>query len=175
MRWEESVFALFDDLEMQAEGLASEERVGQVASLADASFAEVTLPSRLHAALGADLRVGLVSGPDVRGRLTRVGAGWLLLDASGAEWLVRLDAVTYLDGAGHGSVPEDLWSMTARLSVRSVLRRIASDRRPVVLHLVGGGQVSGSLGRVGADFLELRTATGELAVLLARVAAVRPS
>ena len=62
MSWEESMFAVFDDLEQQAEGLHLVERDAEVADLTMAEYSRISLGARLHASLGRDLRVRLVGG-----------------------------------------------------------------------------------------------------------------
>ncbi|MCZ4498426.1 MAG: hypothetical protein JWQ74_979 [Marmoricola sp.] len=173
VRWEEAVFAVFDDLEMQAEGLYLEDREGAVAALAEAAYAEVTLAGRLHAAQGATLRLLLNDGADVRGRLVRSGVGWAVLDAGRSDWLVRREAVVLVEGLGEASLPESSWPLTARLSVGSVLRRIATARRPCVVRLCSGRQLEGVLTRVGADFVTVASGGSELVLPVSAVAAVQ--
>lgn len=172
MRWEEAVVVLFDDLEQQAAGLHAEARAGEVRDLAEAGYAEVRLESRVHASLGAAVRVGLLDGTDVRGRLVRAGAGWMLLDAGTSEWLVRLAAVGLVEGLEVSSVPDPVLPLTARLGVGSALRRAARAGSGCSVRLVGGSHLAGSLGRVGADFVELETPAGVRVVPLAAVAAL---
>lgn len=173
MRWEEAVFALFDDLEMQAEGLHLDQRVGEVAALADAGYAEVVLASRVRASLGNALRIVLVDGTEMRGRLTRAGADWVLVDAGASEWLVPLRAVVLLDGAAESSTVPGLWPLVARLSIRAALRRISDAGGTCAVRLCGGLEVIGRVRRVGADFVELSTANASLVVPTDAIAAVR--
>ena len=53
MGWEASMFALFDDLEQQAEGMHLADRDADVADLSLAEYARVNLAARLHAALAS--------------------------------------------------------------------------------------------------------------------------
>lgn len=173
MSWETSVFALFEDLEMQAEGLHLQQRAIEVDALIESGYAEVLMASRVHASSGASLRLGLVEGTEVRGRLTRAGAGWLLLDAGSSEWLVQLSAIEVIDGLVATSLAPELWGVLTRLSVRSALRRISEVDGLCTVWLTGGRQLSGALGRVGADFFEIRSAHAELVVPTAAMAAVQ--
>lgn len=173
MRWEETVFALFDDLEMQAEGLHLEQRAGEIEALSDAGYAEVGLASRVHASRGNMLRLVLVDGTEVRGRLSRAGSGWVLLDSGSNEWLVPLPAVTLIDGVAESSVPPDLWPIVARLSIRFALRRISGVDGSCTVWLASGPQVVGNLERVGADFVELRTTSLLVVIPTAAIAAVQ--
>jgi hypothetical protein len=159
MRWEESVLAMFDDLEMQAEGLHLVERAVEVEELGVAKFAEVELVGRLHGSIGSALRVGLVDGLELQGRLAGAGTDWMLIDDDqGGEWFVHLSAVSVVLGLGQRSVPSSALRVSARLSIRSVLRAVADDRQPCVVRLHGGRTLHGNLTRVGADFAELRQA-----------------
>jgi hypothetical protein len=167
------VFAALADLELQAAGLELEERVGQVESLSEAAYAEVSLASRLQGSLGSRIRAGLVDGAEVNGRLTRAGVGWLLLDSGSAEWLVPLSGAAYVGGLGSSAVPESMWPLTARLSAGSVLRRLARERRACVLRVQGGIQLQGALGRVGADFVTVTTGAGDATVPLGALVAVQ--
>lgn len=173
MRWEDRVFAMFEDLELQAEGLHLEQRLSEVEALGEADYAEVTLASRLHASVGRRVRIVLRDSVQVAGRLVRVGQGWVLVDSDPALWLVQVGAVVHFAGLSQASVPPELWPLTAGLSVRAAVRRISGAAQPCVVWLVGGAQCVGTLGRVGADFVELQSATGDLVIPLGRVAAVQ--
>ena len=159
-RWEHVVLALLEDLEMQAEGLHLAERAAEVDALSVAEYAEVPLLARLHASVGRDVRVLASDDLEVRGRLARVGADWFLVDHGPVAWFVHLPAVGLVAGLDPRSVPDEARPMSARLSLRSVLRRLAEDQRACVVHLRGGRILRGSLLRVGADFVELRADGG---------------
>jgi hypothetical protein len=176
-RWEHAVLALLDDLEMQAEGLHLAERAVEVGELSVAEYAEVRMLARLHASTGREVRVGLGDSLEVHGRLARVGADWLLLHDAVAAWFVHLPAVLVVSGLDPHAVPDEALPVSARLSLRSVLRRLADERRAYSIHLRGGRVLHGSLLRVGADFLELRVGDvlAALVVPLTAVAAVRES
>jgi hypothetical protein len=176
MRWEEAVLGMLDDLEMQAAGLHLAERAVEVGELSVAQYAEVDLVSRLHASAGREVRVGTVAGLDLRGRLTRTGADWLLLeDGAGGASFVRLSCVTIVVGLAPGSVPDAARPLDTRLSLRSVLRGLAEEEQACALHLQGERTVHGLLSRVGADFVELRQAeAGDMATIpLTAVAVVQ--
>lgn len=176
-RWEHAVLALLDDLELQAEGLHLAERAAEVDALTVAEYAEVPLVARLHASIGRQVRVGVTDDLDVRGRLARVGSDWMLVDQGHIAWFVHLSATLVVSGLGQHSVPDEARPLSARLSLRSVLRRLAEERRDCALHLSGGRVVLGSLLRVGADFVELRSpdVPDPVVVPLPAVAVVRDS
>jgi hypothetical protein len=177
MRWEEQLFAVFDDLEQQAEGLALVERDTEVAELGRAGYAEVDLVARLHASVGAEVGVDLAGADAVRGRLCRVGTDWCLLAAGSLEWVVRLSAVTSVRGLSDRALGPEARGLGARLGLGSALRGVAEGRHEVVLHRIDGRRLEGVLGRVGADFVEVSGRAGDavagtVAVPFAAVAAV---
>lgn len=176
-RWEHAVLALLDDLEMQAEGLHLAERAAEVDALSVAEYAEVPLLARLHASTGREVRVGLVGDAELRGRLARVGSDWFLVDQGRTAWFVHLPAVSLVTGLDVHSVPDAARPLSARLSLRSVLRRLGDEGRTCALHLPGGRVLHGVPQRVGADFVELRPgeATEATVVPLAAVAVVSDS
>ncbi|MDQ6688810.1 MAG: hypothetical protein M3Z50_14660 [Actinomycetota bacterium] len=178
MSWEESVLSLFEDLEQQAAGLQLAEREAEVGERSVAEYAQVSLGSRLHASLGRALRVRLVGGRHLQGRLVSAGAEWLLLeDDHGSEWVLPSAGLSSVEGLSSRSVNEDAWPLPTRLSLRSVLRRIARGQADCVVHLRDDGQVSGRLGRIGRDFVEMHAdgdrGTGTTAVPLEVVAAIQ--
>jgi hypothetical protein len=160
MGWEESMFALFDDLEQQAEGMQLVGRDADVADLSLAEYSQIGLGARLHASMGRELRLRLVGGRLVGGRLARVGQDWLLLVGGPAEWIVRYDAIVSLGGLSGRADSEEVWSVMDRLSLRAVLRRLASANERCLVHFVDDHQVEGRVGRVGRDFFELHVGEG---------------
>lgn len=149
------LFELLDDLERQAEAAYAEERVWEIADLARAEYARVSLDGRLMASLGGDLVVEVVGVGRVAGRLSRMGRGWLVISGS-ATWLVLLPAVVSVLGASDRSRHEDAWGLRHRLEVRLVLERLAEQGSRCLLHLRGGGSLLGTVTRIGADFVEVR-------------------
>ncbi|HET8560041.1 MAG TPA: hypothetical protein VFL69_05945 [Marmoricola sp.] len=156
MRAEQRLFDLFDDLEQQAEGMQLAEREVAVGELAAGEYAGVSLVARLHGARGRAVRVRLWGAGSLQGTLARVGVDWLQLDdPTGASWLVPAAAVTGVGGLDRRAISEEARPVTARLSLRSALRALAGARTEVVVRLLDGGQLEGTLGRVGQDFVEV--------------------
>lgn len=153
--WEQRLLAVFDDLEQQAEGLALAERDARVTDLSRVGYAELELLARLHGAVGHTVALGVTGVGRLHGTVVRVGTGWLLTDDGSHEWLVRQAALEEVRGLPEGAVDEAGRPATARLGLGSVLRSIAADAAPVVLHGTGGGLLRARLRRVGADFVEL--------------------
>jgi hypothetical protein len=160
MSWEESMFAVFDDLEQQAQGLHLVERDAEVADLTLAEYSRVSLASRLHASLGLDLRVRLLGGRVIGGRLARLGDDWFLLVEGASEWVVRGQGVASIGGLSSRAHSEDTWSVVDRLTMRAVLRRLAMANEPCLVHFCDEQQVEGCIGRVGRDFFELNVGEG---------------
>lgn len=152
--WEQALAGVFDDLEQQAAGAYLAGRDAQAADLAVAHYAEVTLAGRLYASRGLDVRLGVEGAGAVRGVIVAVGTGWVLL-AGGTETLVSMAGIATAHGLANRSVPDSLLTASDRLGLTSAVRRLAAVGAPVVATLRDGGEVRGSLGRVGADFVEL--------------------
>ncbi|HET6627761.1 MAG TPA: hypothetical protein VFG63_15325 [Nocardioidaceae bacterium] len=157
MRAQDGLGQLFEDLEQQANGLHLAERDAEVEDRSRAEYAGVTFAARLHASVGATLRLAVDGVGALVGTVVRVGDGWFLVEAapSRQEWVVSLRAVTRAGGLSGRAVNEVARPVSARLSLRSALRGLADARTSVVVHTRGGAQVRGRLGRVGADFVEL--------------------
>lgn len=160
MGWEESMFAVFDDLEQQAAGLHLAERDAEVADLSVAEYARVSLGARLHASVGLDVRARLAGGLMVSGRLARVGEDWMLLADRGADWIVRYDGITGLTGLSARAHSEETWSVMDRLSLRAVLRRLSSGNEPCQVYFLDEHRIEGRVGRVGQDFFEVGVGSG---------------
>lgn len=161
MSWEESTFALFDDLEQQAEGLQLADRDADLADLSAAEYARVELVSRLHASLGREVSVRLRGGCAARGRLARMGQDWMLVVAAGGEWILRTEAVLGVVGLSPRADAVEAWPVLDRLSLRAVLRRLAAGGDTCLVRLVDGEALEGRVGRVGRDFLELHPGGGD--------------
>jgi hypothetical protein len=153
--WEQRLLAVFDDLEQQAEGLALAERDARVTDLSRAGYGEIDLLARLHGAVGTGVALTVAGAGRVRGTVVRAGADWLLLDDGGHEWLVRPAAVVEARGLPDRAVEAAGRPLTARLGLGSVLRSVAADAEPVLLHRTDGEVLGGRLHRVGADFVEI--------------------
>jgi hypothetical protein len=153
VRWDE----LFADLEAQLEDAATVELAGEVADRTRREIATLSLVDRARAAVGHPVRVQVLGPGIVSGVLLEVGAQWLLLrDDAGRDVLTPWTAVVSLVGLGLGSVaPTDGGQVFRRLGLTAALRAVARDRAAVSVGLVDGSNVSGTLDRVGLDFVEI--------------------
>jgi len=152
-----AVLDVLRDLEMQASGLHLADRAVEVDALSEAQHAEVDLVSRLHASTGRAVHVATSDGQDVRGTLAGAGPDWLLVEEdAGTSAVVHLPYIVLVAGLVGGAVPTAARPVSARLSLRSVLRRLGEDAVSCAVHLRGGRVLQASPARVGADFVELR-------------------
>jgi hypothetical protein len=167
MAWEDELFAVLDDLEQQAEGLYGTDRQAELADRSRTEYQRVTLASRLLASIDDPVTLEVTGVGAVAGNLERVAAGWCLLRGSGQDWIVALDAVSAARGLSTRSVPEVAWPAVARLGLGAALRRLGDAGERCVVHLAGGQSVDGTVGRVGADFVEVRAGERDQVVLVA--------
>lgn len=159
VRWEQ----LFSDLDARFDDLADAEMMAELPDRQRRAARAVTTVQRLLGAIGCAVRVRVRSGRLHTGDLTAVGPDWLLVaDAGGGERLLNLHAVTAIEGLTTGT-GAPLSSVAGRLDLRMALGGIARDRSPVVVGIPGesegshasGVELTGTIDRVGADFLEL--------------------
>lgn len=149
MRWQ----ALFADLEAQLDAAQAAELASEVADRSRRELAAVGLLDRLRAMVGASVAVAAAGHGLQRGRLTAVGADWLLLAAEGTEILVPvggIESVVDLPVAATAAAGPD-----RRLRLGYALRAMVQARAAVRVGLTSGVVLTGTLDRVGADFVDL--------------------
>lgn len=157
MRWEE----LFADLTAEFEALESAELAAEISDRTRRELARIRLVDRLRAAESSAVAVTVqtLSGDQtVGGRLLDVGPDWLLVERSDApvEVLIPLSVVgTVIGLPSSASEPGSEGHVQARLDLAHVLRGIARDRAAVCLAIGGGRMLTGTIDRVGADYLDL--------------------
>ena len=149
MRWAR----LFDDLSGQIEAAEQADRAAETAELRRLELSRVTLVDRLAGAVGSRITVVVAELDPVSGELTQIGGDWALVNGT-AESLVFLPAVTALTdlpvttaSTGDG--------LDRSLGVGFVLRRLSRDRAQVHVVVRSGHVYTGTIDRVGADFLDL--------------------
>jgi hypothetical protein len=159
VRWEQ----LFAELEARFDELADAQMMAELADRQRLAAGSVGMVQRFAGAVGATLRIRTQDGPVVGGQLREVGPDWLLLGQQGpGELLVALRAVTGVEGLAATTGPP-LSALAMRMDLRLALRGLARDRSPVLVTVAGAGgspegrssDLSGTIDRVGADFVEL--------------------
>jgi hypothetical protein len=150
VRWE----WLFSDLEAQAE---AEERAGFEAEVVDLVRAErgaLALRDRLHAHVGCDVALHLVSGRAADGAVLEVGADWVLVRTPAGDVLVPVAAIEGVAGLSRSALGSDARPRRG-LRLTGILRGLAGDRAPVTVDLTSRSVLTGTIDRVGSDHLDL--------------------
>jgi hypothetical protein len=142
MQWD----ALFEDLE---EG----DLYGEVADRIRTEVGKITVLDRLRGAVDTVVRIELAGTEPLQGLLTRVGKDCLLIEAGREEWLIPVGALVAVHRLGPWAEPA-VGAVAGKLGLAHLLRGIARDRSPVTV-FCGGIPVTGTIDRVGADFLEV--------------------
>lgn len=153
MRWRE----LFADLES---AFAEAERADLAAEVADRTrteYAALHLVDRLRAAVGRPVQLAVTGYGVLHAVLDEVGPDWMLLvEDGGRQSLVVTRAVEGVAGlTPRSAAPGSEGVVADRRDVRHALRGLARNRTPVVVTVVSGAALTGTLDRVGADFVEL--------------------
>lgn len=153
MRWQQ----LFADLTAQFDEAEAAADLAESGSRARAELGAVSLAERFAGSSGAEVRLRCRGAGPVAGVLVDVGPDWLLLvDERGAESVVATRSVTSVTGLGRRTEPQDDEGRPrVRFDLRLLLRAMARDRSGVALTTDDGVVVTGTIDRVGADFVEL--------------------
>jgi hypothetical protein len=159
MRWDQ----LFDDLEAQFDDLADAEMRAELGDRQRVAAGAISMVERLSGASGRQVRCRTAAGITLAGRLSRVGPDWLLIEESpGRDAVLAMRAVTAIEGLSAATGPA-MTGLDLRLNLRHAARGLARDRSPVSMVVSGGvgepaglyTEITGTLDRVGADFMEL--------------------
>ncbi|HSK25362.1 MAG TPA: hypothetical protein VK894_00440 [Jiangellales bacterium] len=153
MRWDR----LFDDLEAQLEAVNQADHAAEVADRTRREVARTRLADRFRTSTGRQVTCRVLGAGPVAGRVAAVGPEWVLIaDPSGAEALLPAAAIVSVTGLGATSaVAGAEGRVAARLGLGHVLRGLARDRATVAVTLVDGSAFTGTVDRVGADFVEV--------------------
>lgn len=155
MRWER----FFEDLEAEADGAVGVERHAEVADRASREVGRQHLTDRLRVAAGEEIAIRVNGAGYVRGTVVSTGSEWVLVDEAGGQVLVPVRHVMTVGGLGpKAAVPGSEGKVGARLGIAYALRGLARERARVAMTLVDGGTLTGTIVRVGADFLDLAEA-----------------
>jgi hypothetical protein len=153
VRWD----ALFADLDGQLAAADGAELAAEVSDRSRREVARLHLADRARLGIGAELTVGLGPVGVLSGRLDRSGPQWWLLGgAGGLDQLVCTEAITWVSGLpALAGDPDAVPVVESRLGLAYALRRIARDRAPVTVVVRDGAAVTGTIDRVGADFVDV--------------------
>jgi hypothetical protein len=153
VRWDR----LFADLETQLDAAADDELNAEVAERTRREFASTSLDGRLRAAAGRVVELSVAGVGVIIGEVRRVGPGWLLLDVPGG--LPAVISTRVIQAA------RDLPVATREMSAESVaaqevglahvLRVLARDRTSTTVVMADGATLTGTIDRVGTDYLDL--------------------
>ena len=167
MRWNN----LFDDLEGQLEQELTAEDADLKIEEERLRIGRLSLRDRLLAIHQADakdaIRLTLVGGQALALRPTTFGKDWFAADLLGPsprqqQCIIPLAAIASLalsrgqitSSLSPSAAPEAAPSLSSRLSLVFVLRDLCRRRRSLQLRLLGG-EVYGTIDRVGRDHLDL--------------------
>jgi len=159
MRWDQ----LFQDLEARFDELADADSMAELADRQRVAAGTISMVERIAGAVGWPIRLRTVAGITVTGTLQRVGPDWLLLQESpGREVVLALRATTVVEGLS-AATGVSMTGVQRRLNLRHALRGLARDRSPIALVVSGGvgepaalhTELTGTVDRIGADFLEM--------------------
>ena len=152
---------LFDDLGGQVEAAEQADRAAEAAELRRLELSRVALVDRLAGAVGARLMVSVEGVGLLDGVLMQVGRDWVLVQSTGPESLVALSAVTSVTDlpVTSGPAADDL---DRSLGLGFVLRRLARDRAQVSVVVRTGETFTGTIDRVGADFVDVAEHAADL-------------
>ena len=153
MRWQRP----FADLEAQFEAAEAAADRAETGPRARAEVGALRLADRLRGAIGLPISLRCRGAGQLTGVVADVGTNWLLLaDDRGRETVVATAAVLSVGGlVRRTAVPEDAGPVQRRMDLRRALRALARDRSTVQVVLEDGELVTGTVDRVGADFVEL--------------------
>lgn len=161
MRWEQ----LFDDLERQLAVEQQRDRLAEVPELIRADWARSELVSRVRVLRGRPVRMTCVD-TDVEGTLGRVSREWLSVDTGPATGtvVVRFDAVElFHELPPRHEDPDD--GVLDHLGFGHALRGVAAQRGSVAVTTTRGTRVAGRIVAVGADYVDVREASGRRLVV----------
>lgn len=115
---------LAHDIASRVEQEEREELACEVAELADAERATLSLEDRLRGALHTRVDLGVHGIGAVAGRVEAVGQGWCLLSEGENEHLITIGAIRFLRPAGvaqqEGGLPVSLASILRHMQGQSV-------------------------------------------------------
>lgn len=153
MRWDR----LFADLEGQLEAAAAGRLDADIADRTRRELAATTFEGRLRAAAGRVVELSVAGIGAMTGELRRVGPGWLMVEIAGGPPAVV--AARFVTAARDLPVAtrevDDAASQDPATGLVAVLRVLARDRTATAVVLATGATFTGTVDRVGTDYLDL--------------------
>jgi hypothetical protein len=156
MAWE----PMWADLAAQADAWDRADLEAEVAERVLIEQSSVTWADRLRACLGRPVSLRTRGGWQWRGLVHACGHDFVALAAPAttvpAQVIVAGDAVVEVAGLPRAATPQAaLGPSAARRSLPAVLRRIAQEQVPVVLHRDDGSVCPGHVVAVGRDYVDV--------------------
>lgn len=153
VRWDR----LFDDIETQLDADEQAELRGEVDERTRLEVARIGLFDRLRQATGRPVELTVAGLGRVEGVLDRVGPDWLVVEpAPMTSMLVTGAGLLAVGALPLAAMAADATGrIDARIDVRHVLRALARDRAALTIGLADGSTRTGTVDRVGADFVDL--------------------
>ncbi len=156
MRWTR----LFDDLEAQLISLERAERAADVADRVRSERGQITLLQAMAADCGRTVAVEAQGVGSLKGVLREVGHDWCMLESTTAgsarQRAVLVPATSLQSVTGlSGFADQHEGASRRRFGIRSALRALGRDRAMVRVYLTGGGNVQGTIDRIGQDHFDV--------------------
>lgn len=165
MRWDD----LFEELEAEFLAASCLESEAEILEMVHAEAATVDLTDRLRHRVGAQIHVRLRNSETRHGVLHEANHAWIMIHDQHRRFLIPHAGIAFAWPLG-GAAPRSE-GIAGRLTLGYALRKIAAAGLEVRL-LTDGGAMNGRIGMVGADYCDLRTPTGVVAVPWAAIVAI---
>jgi hypothetical protein len=147
---------LFADLEVQLEAVADERLEAEIVERTRRELAATSFDGRLRAAARRTVELSVAQVGVVHGELRQVGPGWLLLDVrGGVPAVVATRHVTSARDLPVAAREADRADLSSESGLAHVLRVLARDRTVTGVVLSDGTTFTGTVDRVGTDYLDL--------------------
>lgn len=157
MRWDE----LFDELEAEFSAAFRQESEAEIVDMVHAEAATVPFADRIRHRVGQAIHVRLRNGETRQGTLNEANHVWVMIHDHTRRFLIPHTAVAFAWPLG-GAAPE-LSGVSTRLTLGYALRKLAAAGLELRV-LTDGGELQGRIGMVGADYCDVHSAAGVLAV-----------
>lgn len=157
MRWKE----FFEELEAEFQAASRYEAESQIADMVYAEAATIPFASRIRHSVGRQLSLRLRNGQTRHGAVREANHIWTLLHDGRRGSLIPHAAVSFAWPLG-GAAPSQE-GIANRITLGYVLRRLAGSGVDLLV-ASDGGDLRGRVALVGADYFDVRTHTGVVAM-----------